>query len=138
MIPRYSTPEMSDIWSDASKLRRWLEIELLATEAHAELGIVPAADATACRQGAPIVDDEFLTAVLEREAITDHDVAAFVDVVQAAIGDAGKWIENDRGRIFVHAVATTKDGYGVLCMASSPSDKPDRELLDACKTLTSN
>lgn len=52
-------------------------------------------------------------------------------------GDAGKWIENDRGRTFVHAVATTKDGYGVLCMASSPSDKPDRELLDACKTLTS-
>lgn len=52
-------------------------------------------------------------------------------------GDAGQWLENDRGRIFVHAVATTKDGYGVLCMASSPSDKPDRELLDACKTLTS-
>jgi len=92
MIGRYSTPEMSDIWSDVSKLRRWLEIELLATEAHADLGIVPAADAAACRGHAPVVDERFVTAVLEREAITDHDVAAFVDVVQAGIGDAGKWI----------------------------------------------
>jgi len=92
MIPRYSTPEMSAIWSDVSKFRRWLEIELLATEAHAELGIVPAADATACRGRAPVVDEQFVAAVVEREAITDHDVAAFVDVVQAAIGDAGKWI----------------------------------------------
>jgi adenylosuccinate lyase len=92
MIPRYSTPEMSAIWSDVSKLRRWLEIELLATEAHAELGIVPAADAVACRGRAPVVDEQFVAAVVEREAITDHDVAAFVDVVQAAIGDAGKWI----------------------------------------------
>jgi adenylosuccinate lyase len=92
MIGRYSTAEMSDIWSDVSKLRRWLEIELLATEAHADLGIVPAADAAACRGHAPVVDEHFVAAVLAREAITDHDVAAFVDVVQAAIGDAGKWI----------------------------------------------
>jgi adenylosuccinate lyase len=92
MIPRYSTSEMSAIWSDVSKLRRWLEIELLATEAHAELGIVPVADADACRSRAPVVDERFVAAVGEREAITDHDVAAFVDVVQAAIGDAGKWI----------------------------------------------
>jgi adenylosuccinate lyase len=83
---------MSAIWSDVSKLRRWLEIELLATEAHADLGIVPVADAAACRSRAPVVDERFVAAVVEREAITDHDVAAFVDVVQAAIGDAGKWI----------------------------------------------
>ena len=83
---------MSAIWSDGSKLRRWLEIELLATEAHAELGIVPAVDAATCRERAPVVDDQFLAAVLEREAITDHDVAAFVDVVQGVLGDAGKWI----------------------------------------------
>ena len=92
VITRYSTPEMSEIWSDVSKFRRWLEVELLATEAHAELGIVPAADAVACRNRAPVVDERFVAAVSEREAITDHDVAAFVDVVQSAIGDAGKWI----------------------------------------------
>ena len=93
MIPRYSTPEMTAIWSDTAKYSRWLEVELLSTEAHATVGIVPAADAAACRRGAPTVDDRFVADVLAREAVTDHDVAAFVDVVQAAIGgEAGKWI----------------------------------------------
>jgi len=96
MIPRYSTPEMTAIWSDVAKWSRYLEIEVLATEAHAEIGVVPAADAAACRQHAPTVDDAFVADVLAREAITDHDVAAFVDVVQAAINahspGAGKWI----------------------------------------------
>jgi adenylosuccinate lyase len=84
---------MSAVWSDVSKFGRWLEIELLATEAHVEIGVVPAADATACRARAPHADEAFVAAILEREAVTDHDVAAFVDVVQGAIGgDAGKWI----------------------------------------------
>ena len=70
-----------------------MEIELLATEAHVALGVVPAADATACRDRAPVVDASFVEAVSERERVTDHDVAAFVDVVQAAIGTpAGSWI----------------------------------------------
>ncbi len=92
MIPRYSTPEMTAVWSDVAKFARWLEVELLATEAHAAIGVVPADAAAACRAGAPAVDEHFVAAVLEREAVTDHDVAAFVDVVQQAIGDAGKWI----------------------------------------------
>jgi len=93
MIPRYSTPEMTAIWSDVSKFGRWLEVELLATEAHVQIGVVPAADAASCRAGAPVADDAFVAAIQEREVTTDHDVAAFVDVVQAAIGgDAGKWI----------------------------------------------
>ena len=93
MIPRYTTPEMDAVWSDAARFGRWLEVELLATEAHAELGVVPAADAEACRANAPVTDDAFVQRVLEREAITDHDVAAFVDVVQEAVGaPAGSWI----------------------------------------------
>jgi adenylosuccinate lyase len=97
MIPRYSTPEMTAVWSDVAKYARWLEVELLATEAHAEIGVVPAADAVACRKHAPQVDEALVQAILDREAITDHDVAAFVDVVQAAIveqgaPEAGKWI----------------------------------------------
>ncbi len=108
MIPRYSTPEMDQVWSDVSKFARFLEVEILATEAHAEIGVVPAADALVCRQRAPRVDEAFVQAIVEREAITDHDVAAFVDVVQAAIADdAGKWI---------HYGLTSSDvGDTVLC-----------------------
>jgi adenylosuccinate lyase len=93
MIPRYSLPEMSGVFSDIERFRRWLEIELLATEAHAQLGLVPADDSARCRAQAPQVDEAFVQAVLDREAVTDHDVAAFVDVVQGAIGaPAGSWI----------------------------------------------
>jgi adenylosuccinate lyase len=93
MIDRYTTEAMRQVWADTTRFGRWLEVELLATEAHAELGIVPAADAAACRERAPVVDDAFVAAVLERERTTDHDVAAFVDVVHAAIGaPAGSWI----------------------------------------------
>jgi adenylosuccinate lyase len=93
MIARYTMPEMAAVFSDVARFERYLEIELLATEAHAALGVVPAADATACRNRAPVVDDHFVQAVSEREAITDHDVAAFVDVVQDRIGaPAGAWI----------------------------------------------
>ncbi|CAB4869607.1 unannotated protein [freshwater metagenome] len=93
MIERYALPEMSAVFSDVARFRRWLDIELLATDAHAALGLVPSADAAACRERAPHVDDAFVQAVLDREAITDHDVAAFVDVVQDAIGaPAGSWI----------------------------------------------
>jgi len=93
MIPRYSLPEMATVWSDTTRLGRWLEIELLATEGHAAVGVVPVEDAASCRRHAPAVDDAFVAAVEERERTTDHDVAAFVDVVQAAIGmPAGSWV----------------------------------------------
>jgi adenylosuccinate lyase len=93
VIDRYSLPEMAAVFSDTTRFGRYLEIELLATEAHVALGIVPADDAAACRSRAPVTDAAFVQAVSDREAITDHDVAAFVDVVQAAIGQpAGAWI----------------------------------------------
>jgi adenylosuccinate lyase len=93
MIERYSTPEMTAVWADTTRFGRWLEVELLATEAHALAGVVPAADAAACRDRAPVVDAAFVDAVLERERTTDHDVAAFVDVVQQRIGgSAAPWV----------------------------------------------
>ncbi len=93
MIPRYSLPAMADLFTDAAKLARWLEIEILVDEAWARLGVIPAADAAAIRQRSPAVDDELVAAVAERETVTDHDVAAFVDVVQDRIGgEAGKWV----------------------------------------------
>ncbi|MGO9560290.1 MAG: adenylosuccinate lyase [Acidimicrobiales bacterium] len=95
MIPRYSLPEMEGLFSDESRLSLWLEIELLAIDAWAMLGVIPAEQAAACRARAPKVDQAFVEAVLEREQVTDHDVAAFVDVVQAAIGaPEGNWVHH--------------------------------------------
>ena len=93
MIPRYSTEAMESVWSDAARFGRWLEVELLATEGHAALDLVPTEAAANCRSRAPETDDAFVDRVSEREAVTDHDVAAFVDVVQDAIGPPdGSWI----------------------------------------------
>ncbi len=95
MIERYSLPEMAEIFSDESKFRRYLEIELLATVAHSELGVVPRDHAQTCRDRAPVVDAGFVAEVSERERVTDHDVAAFVDVVQQHIGmPASAWIHH--------------------------------------------
>ncbi len=93
MIPRYSLPEMAVLFSDRSRLALWLEVEVLAVEGWASLGVVPAADAAVVRQRAPLVDDGFVEAVAQREQLIDHDVAAFVDVAQQAIGPpASSWV----------------------------------------------
>ena len=93
MIERYSLPEMAALWTDEARFGAWLEVEVLAVEAWAELGVVPPDHARAVRQRAPAVTADVVRAVAEREAVTDHDVAAFVDVVQDAIGPPeGNWV----------------------------------------------
>ncbi|HUO48446.1 MAG TPA: lyase family protein [Acidimicrobiales bacterium] len=93
MIPRYSIPEMAALFTDEARFETWLEVQLLAAEGWARVGVAPQAEVTALRERAPKVDAEFVTAVSERERATDHDVAAFVDVVQGAIGaPEGNWI----------------------------------------------
>ncbi|MGH9303748.1 MAG: adenylosuccinate lyase, partial [Acidimicrobiales bacterium] len=95
MIERYSLPDMAELFSDESRLRLWLEIELLAVESWSRLGVVPKEHAAACRASAPAIDASFLEKVGARERVVDHDVAAFVDVVQEAIGPpAGSWIHH--------------------------------------------
>lgn len=95
MIERYSLPEMAAIFTDESRLGRYLEIELLATEGQVAIGVVPKGDAAECRSRAPKVDSTFVAEVAEREKITAHDVAAFVDVAQQRIGlPAGAWIHH--------------------------------------------
>jgi len=85
VIPRYTPADASSLFSDEARLGRWLEVELLTVEALARAGTVPAA-AAAVRERAPKVDAAFVDAVAERERATDHDLAAFVDVVQQRIG----------------------------------------------------
>ncbi len=88
MISRYDVPEVAAVWSDEARMANWLEIELLAVEAGAAIGAVPADVAMVCRERAAFTVGE----VLERERVTRHDVAAFVDVVAASIGEDGRWI----------------------------------------------
>jgi adenylosuccinate lyase len=84
---------MAALFSDEARFAAMLEVELLATEALAQLGIVPAGDASACRERAPHIDAAFVSDVDQREEITNHDTAAFVDVVQDRIGaPEGAWI----------------------------------------------
>ncbi len=90
MIGRYTRPEMGAVWSEQRKLENWLAVELAVTDALAEQGVVPAEDAGAIRANAAFT----VEAVKEREQVTDHDVAAFVDVVAASVGDAGRWVHH--------------------------------------------
>jgi adenylosuccinate lyase len=86
VIRRYTPPKIADVFSEESKLRRWLEVELLAVEGWAALGEVPAPDAAAVRRGARL--DPERIAVLEAEQ--GHDVAAFVSQVQETLGPEGR------------------------------------------------
>jgi len=88
VIPRYALPEMSAVWEEQTRLGYWLEIEILAAEAWARLGVVPEQAALKIRAKASF-DVE---AVAERERVTKHDVVAFVDVVAGSVGPAGRWI----------------------------------------------
>ncbi|MGI8844791.1 MAG: adenylosuccinate lyase, partial [Thermoleophilaceae bacterium] len=90
MIARYTRPEMGAVWSEQRKLDNWLAVELAVTDALAAQGVVPTADAQAIREHAAFT----VEAVTEREQVTDHDVAAFVDVVAASVGDQGRWVHH--------------------------------------------
>ncbi len=88
MIERYSTSEMTAVWSEEHKLEVWREVEILVVEAWVELGVAPRDAAVAARRS-PEVDT---AAWKEREEITNHDVAAFVDLLAESVGDGGEWI----------------------------------------------
>lgn len=89
MIERYTLPEMGDIWQEPKKLDAWKDIEVLALEAWAKLGKVPQSAAEAARDATCPTPHE----VREREAITNHDLAAFVDVLGRNAGsEAAPWI----------------------------------------------
>src|SRR6478752_1609781 len=80
---------MAEIWSDESRLARWLDVELAALEAWAEVGAVPAEEVAEVRARAVPPTPE---RVAEIERVTDHDVAAFVDAVAEQLGATGRWV----------------------------------------------
>ena len=91
MIPRYALAPMADLFTDEARYATWLEVEVLATEAQAKLGVVPPDAAAAIRERATVD----AAAIEAREAVTEHDVAAFVDVVQERVGQPeGAWVHH--------------------------------------------
>ncbi len=82
---------MAGVWSEESKLARWLDVELAALAGWAELGAIPADAVAEIRERATPPSPERV-AELERE--TQHDLAAFVDAVAAEIGPNGRWIHH--------------------------------------------
>src|SRR5438128_10500363 len=88
VIARYSRPAMARIWSDESKLARWLEVELAVLEAWAEVGGIPADAVREIRERATPPSPAH---VADLEARLHHDTAAFVDAVAGQLGPAGRW-----------------------------------------------
>jgi len=89
VIERYTLPEMGRIWSDQRRLETWMEVEFLALEAWVKLGKVPDDVAAAVRSvKCPTPED-----VATREEVTNHDLAAFVDLLGEAAGEkAAGWV----------------------------------------------
>ena len=88
MIPRYSRKEMSSIWSDESKFKIWLDIELLATEAQSKLGLVPKSSFLNIKKKARFNADK----ILKIEEEVKHDVIAFLTNIGEYVGIDSRFI----------------------------------------------
>ncbi|WP_068986392.1 MULTISPECIES: adenylosuccinate lyase [Lysinibacillus] len=88
MIERYTRPEMGAIWTEQNKYQAWLEVEILACEAWAELGDIPKEDVAKIRENASFD----VNRILEIEQETRHDVVAFTRAVSETLGEERKWV----------------------------------------------
>ncbi|WP_404447450.1 adenylosuccinate lyase [Sutcliffiella horikoshii] len=88
MIERYTRPEMGAIWTEENRFQAWLEVEILACEAWAELGDIPKEDVKVLREKASFDIER----IKEIEAETRHDVVAFTRAVSESLGDEKKWV----------------------------------------------
>lgn len=88
MIERYTRPEMGAIWTEENRFNAWLEVEILACEAWAELGVIPKEDVKLLRENASFNIDR----INEIEQETRHDVVAFTRAVSETLGEERKWV----------------------------------------------
>jgi len=90
MIARYTRPELGGLWTDQARMEAWLQVEVAAAQ---ELGVLFGEGGPSARELDAIRAANFtVEAVQQRERITEHDVAAFVDVLAQSAGEAGRWI----------------------------------------------
>ena len=88
MIPRYTRPEMGNIWTDQNKFQKWLEVEIATAEVEAEAGLVPKSAARAIRRKAGFEVER----ILEIERQVKHDVIAFTTNVAEHVGREGRYL----------------------------------------------
>ena len=88
MISRYTRPEMAKVWTEDNKYQAWLEVEILASEAWAELGIIPKDEVKNIRPNARVDAKR----IQEIEQETRHDVVAFTRQVSETLGEEKKWV----------------------------------------------
>jgi adenylosuccinate lyase len=120
MIGRYTRPAMGAIWTEAAQYATWLEVELAAAEAMAELGRIPAEALAEVRRATPPDAER----VAEIEARTGHDVIAFLEAIEEQIGPAARWL---------HLGLTSSDvldtSLALRCVRSADL------LIDGCEAL---
>lgn len=120
MIPRYSRPDMVKIWEPENRFRIWFEIEAHATDALAQIGVVPASAAAALWkywETNPAIDVAAIDAI---EAVTKHDVIAFLTWVAEQVGDEAR---------FMHQGMTSSDVLDT-CLAVQLTQATDLLLAD--------
>ena len=94
MVPRYSRPEMTAIWSAENRYRIWWQIEVFAAEAMGDIGMIPADDAKTIRSAYDrdalgVIDIDAIDAI---EAVTKHDVIAFLTWAGEKLGPEKRWL----------------------------------------------
>lgn len=120
MVPRYARPEMTAIWAAENRFRIWFEIEAHATDALAELGVVPRDAAKALWDWwatEPVIDVAAIDAI---EAVTKHDVIAFLTWVAEHVGEQAR---------FMHQGMTSSDVLDT-CLAVQLTQAADILLAD--------
>ena len=89
MIPRYTPPDFAELWSDRTRYRTWLKVELAACEAMERAGLVPTGTAASIRAMGLDPDP---AAIEEIETRTKHDVIAFLTHVEQVAGEPARWL----------------------------------------------
>ena len=129
MIPRYSRPQMANIWAPENRYRIWFEIEALAAEAMAELGEIPAESARNIREKGSVklagINAEEIARIDAIEAVTRHDVIAFLTWLAEAIGDDSR---------FVHLGMTSSDVLDT-CLSVQMTQAADLLIADVDAVL---
>jgi adenylosuccinate lyase len=94
MVPRYSRPEMTAIWSPENRYRIWFAIEVFAAEAMGKVGMIPAEDAATIRAAydSDVLSEIDVAAIDEIEAVTKHDVIAFLTWAGEKLGPERRWL----------------------------------------------